>query len=113
MGKQCSDTDLPPKRSVPVENTNTRKRARQGAGSNLESHANLSTEFSLESSRLLKRHNKYDAEKSKPRPWDLNSTEISQHYVNIENSLIQRERTSIPSSQNQRPALAEEPSGSA
>lgn len=95
-----------------VEEEQSRKRRRLEAGPSLGGQADLSPVFSLESSRLFKRHMRYKKDKQALRPWDLNSDNPDQ-YVHVEDSLIQRERAGVETAQDQCPHFAEEPSGSA
>lgn len=87
-GGPSGTLDSPLDRSVPVKHGISRIRPRSEVGQSSEDQANLSSEFSLESSRLFKRHMKYAARvKSTPRSWDLNSNIQFQH-APIEDSLI-------------------------
>lgn len=104
-GRLNSSLDPPLGRSTPAENVNIRKYLQSAVGQSSEGQANLSSEF-------LKRHMRYNAEKSGNRSWDLN-LETPNHNDHIEDSLKQRERAGISSMQDQCPIPAEEPSGSA
>lgn len=100
-------------RKFTVETDSRGKRTRLVVEQNLENHAALSSVFSLESSRLFKRHLSYAAQKSKLRSWDLNKTGVVEHNVNSEDSFVQCEGASFPPPLDKCPTFVEEPSGSA
>lgn len=113
VGRHRERSDPPLGRTTPVETVNSGKRPRVEGGRNQENQTDLSSAFSLESSRLFKRHMKYAAEQSRIRPWDLNATGNSNQNVNSEDPISQREGAGLSPPPNQCPAFVEEPSGSA